>query len=447
MSGLVDRLRAWLAPNGHTTTAEVKEFFTPISPASSMLLPATRINYAREVGDGLGSSVLMPPLNWLTRNFPQAPPIIERLRKDEWVSVPDHALLDLLREPNPFYSGRELWMATVLEFAFGGNAYWLKLRNTGGEVVQLWWLPSTTITPRWPPNGSTFIGHYDYQPGGLTIRPGPRSSTLDVADVVHLRHGLDPRNPRLGLAPLGALMREVFTDDQAANFTSVILRNLGVIGIVISPKERGMASKEDVEATKAYLMQHFTGDKRGEPLALGQPTDVQLLQYNLQGLDISPLRDVAEERVCAALGIPAAVVGFGTGLQTVKVGVTMREMRRMAWTDCVIPLQEAIAAQVARQLLPGFESRPERARLRFDLTPVPALWEDANEKHARVRADYLSGIITRAHAKRELGIPVEASDEIYAQPLNIMLLKPGEFPGQSEPAPAGGGGGVEGGDE
>lgn len=420
-----------------TAAAEMKEFFTPIHPLGPMLLPGTRINYAKEIGDGLGSSVLAAPLNWLMRNFPQAPPIVEQFRDNEWTPVPDHALIDLLREPNPFYGGRELWMATVLEFAFGGNAYWLKLRNSAQEVVQLWWLPSATITPRWPTDGSVFISHYDYQPGGLTIRPDPRSQTLKVEDVVHLRHGFDPRNPRLGLAPLGALVREVFTDDQVANFTSVILRNLGIIGIVISPKERGMASKEDVETTKQYLLEQFTGDKRGSPLALGQPTDVQLLQYNMQGLDVSPLRDVAEERVCATLGIPAAVVGFGTGLQTTKVGVTMREMRRMAWTDCLIPLQEAIAAQIARQLLEDFEPRAARARVRFDLTPVPALWEDANEKHARVRADYLAGIIKRSQAKRELGVIVEEGDEVYAQPMNVMLLKPGELP-ERQPAPAGG---------
>lgn len=796
----------WLTPVRINGRADVKaDTFTPIHAGPPLvLLPGTKLNYAREVGDGLGSSVVIPPLNWIARNFSQAPPLVERLRKDEWSAVREHPLTDLLSAPNPFYGGRELWMATAIEFSFGGNAYWLTIRNAEGDVVQLWWVPSAMMTPRWPTDGTTYIDHYDYTPGGRMIR-------VAVDDVVHLRNGLDPRNHRLGLAPLGALAREIFTDDQAANFTSVILKNLGIIGVVISPKERGLASKEDLEATKRYLLENFTGDKRGEPLALGQPTEVQVLQYNLQGLDVSPLRDVAEERVClhpstqiitkrgvvpitdvcagdevvthrgrwrkvittvktpayepmieiradgldplrvtvshrvmaatyhpqrayrleyraadwiesdglvprsrggrrawhaltipvlrdeaimttldllphvegerfslrdedgrlvhpsprvhaiarhpalsaafgrllgfylaegssvesrvywyfheneteyaesvqadladvfgvpshvraiprhhvravvvqsamlarlfdlgaqperrlplwawcgdekfrhamleawvagdghieangsvrvttmsrdlawqmrlvaiacgyaasirehrrgpgmiggrpvahsgpvytvawsspsvtrqrryriedtawwtgavrsgeayaydgpvynlkveddesylttgglvhncAALGIPAAVVGFGTGLQTTKVGVTMREMRRMAWTDAIIPMQESIAAQVARQLLAGFESRPERARLRFDLSAVPALMEDTNEKHARVRADYLAGMIKRAQAKRELGYPVESEDEIYAQPLNVMLLKPGEVP---EPAP------------
>jgi HK97 family phage portal protein len=381
-------------------------------------LPTTKIDYAREVGDGLGSSVLVPVLNWIARNFTQAPVMVERLVKDQWTPDPEHPVLDLLQEPNPFYGGRELWMATILEFLLTGNAYWLKVRNGAGEVVQLWWVPGRLIVPRWPTDGSVFIDHYEYRPGGRAI-------DLEVSDVVHFRYGIDPRNTRLGLSPVAALVREICTDDQAAHFQNVILRNLGIIGVVIAPKERGLASREDVESTKRYLEQHFTGDRRGKPLALGQPTEVTLLQYNLQGFDVSPLRDVSEERVCAALGVPAAVVGFGTGLQTTKVGVTMREMRRMAWTDCIIPLQGMLAEQATRQLLAEFAVRPHRIRLIFD-SRVPSAWEDPAEKYRRVTDAYMSDVIRRSEARRELGYPTGPDDEVYVQPANVFLRRPGE---------------------
>lgn len=400
----------------------------------SDLLPGAQIDYAARVGDGLSSSVLTPPLNWIARNFPMAPPVVEQSVAGEWRRVPTHPVLELLRSPNPYYSGRELWMATALEFCFG-NAYWLKVRDGDGTVRELWWLPSSTIRPRWPTDGSVYIDHYEYRPGGTLLSPrfdagmtvvqgslGP-SIKLPVQDVVHFRFGLDPRNPRVGLSPLGALVREIYTDDEAANFASVILKNLGIIGVIIAPKERGLASRDDVRQTKEYIEQHFTGERRGKTLALGQPTDVHVLQYNLQGFDLSPLRDVSEERVCAALGIPAAVVGFGTGLQTTKVGATMREMRRMAWTDGLIPLQEAIADQVTTQLLPEFGDA-STLRIRFDYGSVPALMEDQAEKHARVRADYLAGIIKRSQAKQALGYPVEEGDEVYSQPTNMLLLQP-----------------------
>lgn len=384
------------------------------------LMPATNIDFKKEVGDGSGSSVLAAPLNWLMRTFPEAPPMVEQLNKEEWEEIQQHSLTELLRRPNPFYGGRILWMATVLDFAFG-EAFWLKIRNAEGKVVQVWWVPRGTMEPKWPNDGKTFISHYEYRPmGGISS-----AERIDVKDVVHFRFGIDPENTRRGFSPLGSLWREIATDDQAANFTASILRNLGIIGVVISPKEKsGGARKEDVQEVKEYMKKHFTGDKRGEPLALGSPTDVNVMQYNLQGFDVSPIRDVSEERVCAALGIPAAVVGFGTGLHQTKVGATMKEMRQLAWTGCVIPMQEIVADECDRSLIPEFETGKTH-RMRFDTSKVRALWEDANEKHDRIRKDVMAGIITVKQAQQLLGYTIDEERDVYLQPVNLIQLPDG----------------------
>ena len=417
---------AFLRPGGNGQKAALRQmvhdgaqsvFFGTLSNTVT-LMPGTTIDYKQAVGDGLGSSVLAAPLNWLMRNFIQAPPIVERKRKGQWSADVDHELVRRLQTPNPFYSGVTLWMATVLDLAFG-NAYWLKIRNLADEVIQLWWVPRALMEPKWPQDGKIYVDHYDYRPRGGRSPATP----VDVRDVVHFRFGLDPENSRLGLSPLGALTRDIYTDDQAAAFMAAILKNLGIIGIIISPKEKGQtANKDAVKEVKAYLEERFTGDQRGKPLALGAPTDVHLLQYQMQGMDVSPVRDIAEERVCAALGIPAAVVGFGTGLQQTKVGATMKEMRRMAWTDGMIPLQTIVADEIQRTLLPDFEARTTSTRVAFDLTRVPALWEDQNERHDRVRKDLLSRMITVGEARRETGRDADATHDIYVQPVNVIQL-------------------------
>ena len=100
------------------------------------------------------------------------------------------------------------------------------------RVVQVWWVPRQMMTAKFPSDGSEFISHYEYRVGG-------RMFEIPVRDVIHVRFGLDPKNPRMGLSPLGSLAREVGIDDYASNFTAAILRNLGIIGIVISPKTVG----------------------------------------------------------------------------------------------------------------------------------------------------------------------------------------------------------------
>ncbi len=422
---LLDFLRFRPAPNGKALT-EMRHGATSGSTLFPLrnLLPATEFNYAGKVGDGRGSSVLAAPFNWIARNFPQAPPIVQKQTDGQWVEDPGHEMTKLLAKPNDFYSGRTLMMAAVLDLVWG-NAYFLKIRNLAGEVIQLWWVPRQDITPRWP-QGSTnvFISHYEYRPGR------GRTEKIDPNDVIHVRFGLDPEIPRLGYSTLAAVMRDVCTDDEAANFSASVLRNMGIIGVVISPKEGGTAQKDDIKEVKDYIKSQFTGDKRGEALAVGSPTDVKLLQYQMQGFDVSPIRDISEERVCAALGIPAAVIGFGTGLQQTKVGATMREMRRMAWTDGLIPLQEIMADELERSLLPEFNG--ENTRVRFDLSSVPALWEEANEKHDRVRKDTLAGIITVAKAQELLNYPVDEDRNVYVQPTNLIQISDGQLSGGND---------------
>jgi HK97 family phage portal protein len=393
-----------------------------------------RYDWARNVGsDGseFKSSVLAAPLDFLMRTFPEAPPIVKRRKQGLWEEEPDHALTRLLENPNPFYGGEELWMTTVLDLAFG-NAYWIKIRNRFGDVVELWWVPRYSMKAKWPEDGKTFISHYEYSVGRGT-------KDIAVRDVVHLRYGMDPHNSRYGLSRLGSLMREVGVDEQAASFTETVLKNLGVIGVVISPDGAGPVSKEALKETKDYITAQFTGNRRASPLALGAATKVQLLNYQMQGFDVSPIRDVSEERVCAVLGIPAAVVGFGTGLQQTKVGATMKELRQLTWTGGIIPLQRNVGKQIQRQLLSEFEAdKRQLARFTFDDTQVRALWEDQNEKHMRVREDYKAELIDRAEARRETGRSARSEDEnvYYSAPTAGATTTTGNPPPKTPPGQA-----------
>ncbi len=404
----------------------------PFDDPSSLQIERLR-NALGDTDSGFKASVLAAPLDFLMRTFPEAPPIVRRRKQGLWEEEPDHPLTALLENPNVFYGGEELWMNTVLDLSFG-QSYWIKVRNRIGDVVQLWWVPRSSMTAKWPHNGRTFISHYEYCVNG-------EKQNIAVRDVVHLRYGLDPENPRYGLSRLGALVREVGMDERAAHFTDTVLRNLGVIGIVVSPEAgaTGQAAKDAVKETKEYIKAHFTGGGRGGTLALGAPTKVQLLQYNMQGFDISPIRDVSEERVCAVLGIPAAVVGFGTGLQQTKVGATMRELRQLAWTGGILPLQRNVGKQIQRLLLSEFEvNRRQETRFSFDDTQVRALWEDQNEKHTRIREDYRATVIDRAEARRETGRSVRPEDEGWYSTTPTAATPDSEQPPKPTTEPEGG---------
>lgn len=402
--------------------------FTPQNAWQFPMLPGTNIDYAGEVRNGMQSSVVTSALCWMMRTFPEAPVIVERMTEERWEKLPRHGLSELLRRPNPEYGGRVLMMATIMDFCFG-EAFWLKIRNGGGDLVELWWAPRAMITPQ-ADQKTGELDYYEYRPGN-----GPLIK-LQSDDVVHFRFGKDPLNILRGFSPLAAIMREVYNDEQAANFTAAILRNYGVIGVIFSPKD-GVIPKEAAEKLKEYVQQNFTGDKRGQAMFFTGATTAQALQYNLQGFDISPIRDIAEERVCAALALPAAVIGFGTGLQQTKVGATMREMVKLAWQGGIEPNQRIMADEMDRALLPDFQDNTSLFRTRFDTSEVDALTESPSEKTDRVLKLVKQNIIKVAQAQKELGYPVDSSQDKYARELAPAPTAGDASPTDTEPADTG----------
>lgn len=393
--------------------------FVPADAGLHRGLSRTRYPYAAAVQEGLESNVVMAPIHWILRNFTEATAVVQRRVKRVWHEQEDHNLANLLSRPNPFYSGGMLWKATLLSMLLDGNGYWRKLRNRFGEVVELWYLPHFSVEPRWPNDGSTYLSHYEYRPQG---RGG--KVDLDPRDVVHFRYGgLDPENTRKGLSPVRPLLREVFTDEEASNFAASILRNMGVPGGVMAPKDVASAQALDADAAKAmkeYIANNFRGDGRGDWFVSGVPMQIEQFGFDPNQLMLGSLRDIAEERVCAMLGIPAAVVGFGAGLQSTKVGATMRELRQSAWHNCVIPLQNETGDQAGSQLLSDFVTQPRRYRLRFDRSGVSAFEEDKTEIARRAGVLAEKGIITVADAQVMAGEAVDERMRFYLIPSSAV---------------------------
>lgn len=372
---------------------------------------------ARDVGDGSTSDIVMTPVRWLQRSFNESR--IAVYTDDEIVD--DHELPALIENPNPFYAAEHLYAGTIFSLSTDGNAYWIKVADGFGEVAELWYVPHFLIDPKWPDDGTEFVSHYEYRVAGQNIR-------LEVDEVVHFRDGVDPQNMRKGLSPLKGLLREVWTDNEAAMFTASLLKNGGVPGAIISPKgENTEIDKPQLEQAEERFRQKFTGERRGNAMVMSLPMEVSTFGYNPKELDLSPLRDISEERVTAALGVPAAVVGFGAGLQQTKVGATMRELRQLAWQNGVIPLQQMIAREAERHLLPDFGGE---GKVRFDNSDVSALAEDENSRAERVRGLVKDGIWTRGEGRTETGQEATPADDVFLMPFTAI-----EVPRNGRPEP------------
>jgi phage portal protein BeeE len=279
------------------------------------------------------------------------------------------------------------------------------------------------MTPKWPTDdASVFIGWYEYTVDGVRYQVDPR-------DIVHFRNGMNAGDQgRTGVDELASLWAEIFTDDEAARFTAALLQNLGVPGVVIAPSNTtsgpGRVLRADPEAVKKKFMDSFEGDKRGEPLVFTTPTDVKVLSWNPQQLDLKSLRRVPEERVSARLGVPAGVAGLGAGLDR-NTFSNLGEANVSAYTQGVIPRQREIAADLEVQLLPDFVADAiETYDVFFDASVTAAMQALAAEIWKRAGDHATKGLITRAAYKRLTGQKVaeDGSDDVYIRPNNFLEI-------------------------
>lgn len=400
----------------------------------SLLMNRTRYDYRSEVGDPATNSIVGAVVGWIARNFPEAPVRIVNEGTREIAYLPaatgPGAMLRLLERPNPYYSGVLQWMATIVDWVVNGNGYWFKVRVQSGafkgRVVQLWWLPAHMVEPAWNVRRpEQFITHYVYKVDGIAYR-------IETADIVHFRNGLDPNNPRKGLSKLNSLLREIFTDDEASNFTASLMRNLGVPGVILAPSNTtgGSVVKAEPEVIKSKFKATFGGDNRGEPMVLSAPTDIKVLSWSPEQMNLTALRRIPEERISGVLGVPAMVAQLGAGLERSSF-TNYSEANVAAYTQGVIPDHRLIAAELEVQLLSEFAD-PEGLDVWFDWTQVSAMQFAIAELWKRGEGAATKGLMTRAAWKQMVGLPVAEGDQVYVMPNNYVAVPVG---GGNPPSP------------
>src|SRR5262245_60537027 len=164
------------------------------------------INYAQEIGDLRNSALLMAAYQWVATGLNSACLQVVSVDADgKETEQPNHPLLDLFNEPNPYYGGEELFSGIALYWLALATAFVLKVRNGARQVVELWYEPWWSIRPVWPADGSQWVSGYQIQRNGFW-------QDWPAEDVFVLRKGVDP-DTRMGQSATSALLREYYTDN------------------------------------------------------------------------------------------------------------------------------------------------------------------------------------------------------------------------------------------
>lgn len=401
--------------------------------------PGTGINYKAEVGELSASSLCMAVWQYLGTALTEAPPIVTAFKKGDTKGevIPEHPIIDLLKAPNPFCDGATLLQAFALDWLFSGDVYWIKIFEKQYLVpTQLWYVPYFMMQPLADERDlSIFIKEYQY------IVDGNRYA-YDPKEIVHFKRGINPRDLRRGIGVFDSVLREIYTDNQAANFSATILKNWGIVPFVLSPPKNSKSdsplkafgdnpekAREQALRIKTTFMEATTGDNRGAPIVNTIPLEITKLGFSPAELDISSLRKVPESRVAAVTGLPASLLQFLVGLEFGTSYASYKEAREQAYESVVAPLLATIASALNKQLMPDFgDPQGRRLELSFDISNVRILQEDQDSLMKRAVDGYIGGVLKRGDSRRMLKLDTQPEDDVFFAPRGSGVVKEGEDP-------------------
>jgi HK97 family phage portal protein len=354
--------------------------------------------------DATTSSLIMAAVNWAGTVF--AEPLVRVLREDkreqdQWVPVRNHPLQRIWEMPNGYYSGATMLKAFAYYWLVYGNVYVLKRRDKLGRLRELWLLDSSDVEPKWPLDGNEFISHYVVKADGEPYR-------VERSDIIHFRYGLDPRNHRVGLSPLRALLNEVLGDEAATYYSKNVLGKGGIPPYFLWPKPNAdSVFSIDPVAVKENLLASTTGSNAATPAVFSVPMELGHVGFTPAQMALKEAHIIPEERVCAVMGIPGLVLGFN--FDTHATYSNYKTALEAAWNTFVIPTMKLFATELTNQLLPEYDYR-NGEWVEFDTSDVWALQADEKQIAEKEVMKWNAGLITRNEARVAMGMKAYEGD-------------------------------------
>lgn len=361
------------------------------------------------------NSAVAACINAIQRTYVEAPiRAYRRLPDGKSEPIDPFPAIALVDWPNPAMTANLLMSYIQYCKSVYGNAYLRKIRNSGGQTIQLWPLSPAVTWPVRERHSQQFIDYYAYE----FSANGGAAEKIPVEDIIHFRVGLDDRNMMVGVSPLAQLAREVDTDNQTTAFSDRLVRNNAVPGLIVTlPADAGDPGMDVAQAIKQSINRTFGGEGQGDTAVLHGGATAAQFGFSPEAINLTALHRLPEERISARLGVPAIIAGLGAGLDRATFA-NFKEAREMFIEQTIIPAYAEDDAVLNQQLLPEFSTDPTIS-LRHDITDMRALQPDIDAQYNRLTVAVGGPWLAANEARSETGFPEDmdpGSDRIGGSP-------------------------------
>jgi HK97 family phage portal protein len=384
---------------------------------SFALLPGAKHDWELEAGRLYLNDVVSIACNWIAEKVNLCPLVVEERQGDgTWAPAYDTGLAELWVKSNDNYDSFTRDLAMALSVITSGNAFLYIERDAfAGLPIGLHWLDERYVFPLYPATGERYLDYWRYMVNGRTLN-------IPKEDVLHFRWGIDPLNTRLGLSKLKAVLRQICLLNEAAGYSVSILKNGGVPGLIITPEDSNDELLDDEGGEIESQVNRMTrGDNRGRTISLNRRIKIDTIGFSPEQMALDKLPNGAMPMVLAAIGTSPEVHGLPSATKTYdNFGVAIQA----AWRSGVLPILGLIRSTISRRLMPEFGLDPRKYRVVHDLSQIPDLAENLNDRHKRARDNFTAGGISLNEFRAELGKAPDPFGDRYFWEINQPGTQP-----------------------
>jgi phage portal protein BeeE len=296
-----------------------------------------------------------------------------------------------IERPWPDGTSGELVARMEQDAGWAGNAY---IWDAGDQLVR--WRPdwvtiisAVTRGPRGPYREK--IGFYFEPPKLMQPQYGPPQD-VTAAEVVHWAPIPDPQASFRGMSWLTPVLRDAQADTGMTTYKSKYLERAATPNLIIRYTQK--LQPGTIDSLRERLAARYGGvDNAYKTLVLDQGADLTPVGNNLREMDFSAVQQAGADRVLAASGVPAVLVGLeplrgaGRGYQESVVKFS-NLWARPQWRSLCAALQK---------FTPGNDVSAGAVRLWYDTSAIAAL-QDTETNQAQVSLVRAQALLVLAQA-------------------------------------------------
>lgn len=219
--------------------------------------------------------------------------------KGDMKEIEVHPAIDLLYKCNQFQTRSEFWQITMINLLCTGDAFWYKVKNNGGRVIELWNLRPDLMTVVADPQ--RFVKRYE-----LLKEDGTREF-FEPEEIVHFKKP-DPLSSHTGMSPLKAAITRVESEGYMNEYQKDFFLNSARPDAVIKNSSIGLDAEQKEDIREGWDRKYRGVGKGSKVAILDNGLEYQIISLSQKEMDYIESLKFTRDDILVAFGVPKSVL-------------------------------------------------------------------------------------------------------------------------------------------